>query len=292
MLDAGEPQAQRVEVPLHEQRVLRLANGMARFVEIVQHPPLVEHLRLGRVEVLRLAIAQHASAEPDHAPAQVVNREQQTPPEPRAQRPALTLERQAGGFERLGSNPQPLHGLEKRRPRGREPQPPGLEGFELEPPAREVAPRPIGLARLAQLSGVPLLGNRHGLEEWLARVGSRLRSFGDRDADASRHLANGRRVVHPQLLHEEREDVPGFVAHEAVVHLLLGDDREVAMRAPVERTRSAVVGSRAPELDVLAEDLDQVGAVSHLLDDLVGDAHQANSAMVAPVPPSRGGASR
>ncbi len=58
------------------------------------------------------------------------------------------------------------------------------------------------------------------------------------------------------------------------------------MGAAVERTGSAVVGAGALELDRLPDDPDQVRAVAHLLDDLVGNhAHAGNSTIVTPVPP-------
>src|SRR6202008_4555308 len=62
-----------------------------------------------------------------------------------------------------------------------------------------------------------------------------------------------------------------LVAHEAVEHPLLGNDREVAMRAAVEGTGTAIVRPRTLELDVLADDGDEVRGFADLLDDVVGD---------------------
>ena len=56
------------------------------------------------------------------------------------------------------------------------------------------------------------------------------------------------------------------------------------MRALMERTRAAIVGALSLELDVLADHGDDVGALAHPLDGLVGD--HANTAMVTPAPPS------
>src|SRR4029079_9616823 len=48
----------------------------------------------------------------------------------------------------------------------------------------------------------------------------------------------------------------------------------------------APVRAGALQLDALADDADDVGALAHLLDDVLRDhAHPANSAMVTPVPP-------
>ena len=63
------------------------------------------------------------------------------------------------------------------------------------------------------------------------------------------------------------------------------------MRAPVERAGPAVIGPRALQLDVLADDPHQIRGVAHLLDHVVGDHAQArNSTIVTPAPPWFGGA--
>src|SRR5690349_12511851 len=124
------------------------------------------------------------------------------------------------------------------------------------------------------------------LEERLPRVRAGGSPLGDGDPGAARHLADRRGIVHPELFHEEGEDVPGLVAHEAVVHPLLGNHGEVAVRTAVEGTGPAIVGAGALELDVLADHPHQVRGVAHLLDQLVGDeAHGLSSATVAPAPP-------
>src|SRR5207302_1134504 len=83
--------------------------------------------------------------------------------------------------------------------------------------------------------------------------------------------AHRRGIVHAELFHEEREHVPAGVTHEAVEHPLAGDDGEVAVRAPVKRTRGAEIGSGALELDVLANDPYDVRRLADLLDHVVED---------------------
>src|SRR2546426_4873323 len=74
---------------------------------------------------------------------------------------------------------------------------------------------------------------------------------------------------------------------------LLGDDGEVAMRAPVERAGPAEIRSRALELDVLPDDPHHVRRFADLLDHVVGDqAHALNSTTVTPWPPWFAGADR
>src|SRR5205823_9467567 len=56
------------------------------------------------------------------------------------------------------------------------------------------------------------------------------------------------------------------------------------MGALMERTRPAEIGSDALETDVLADHLDDVGGVAHLVDDFVG--YHPSSTTVTPAPPS------
>src|SRR5213079_825217 len=113
----------------------------------------------------------------------------------------------------------------------------------------------------------------------------------DRDPHATGHLAHGGRIVHAEALHEEGEDVARLVAHEAIEHPLLWDDREVPVGAAVERARAAIVGPAALELDVLSDDPDQIRGLADLVDDVVGDqAHAVNSTIVTPWPPWLAGA--
>src|SRR5690349_23467243 len=52
------------------------------------------------------------------------------------------------------------------------------------------------------------------LEERLPRVRAGGSPFGDGDPGAARHFADRRGIVHPELFHEEGEDVPGLVAQD------------------------------------------------------------------------------
>ena len=59
-----------------------LADRAPRLVKAVELAPLLEERRLGRVQVLRLARADHAAAEPDHVAARIENREHHAVTEP------------------------------------------------------------------------------------------------------------------------------------------------------------------------------------------------------------------
>src|SRR2546429_5504493 len=131
----------------------------------------------------------------------------------------------------------------------------------------------------------------HGAVEWLARIGTGRTALRNGNPHPTRHLAYGGGIIHAQLLHEERENVPTRVAHETVEHPLARDDGEVAVGAPVKRTRGAEIGPGALELDVLPDDPYDVGGLADLLDHVVGDeAHARNSTSVTPWPPWFGGA--
>src|SRR4029079_1380084 len=89
---------------------------------------------------------------------------------------------------------------------------------------------------------------------------------------------------HAEPLLQKAEHISALVADEAVVHPLPRGDGEVAVRPLMKRTRSAEVGARPFEVHVLADDLDDIGGVADLVDDLVG--YHLSSPPVTPAPPS------
>ena len=283
----AQHQPQHVEIPFHEDDRLLLPDGALRLVQVVELATLVEDRVLRRVEVLGLSRTQQPAAEPGHASPEIVNREQQPRAEP-GDHAAVIPHRGEPRVDQHGLLDAELgHRREEGLARRREAEPVHRRGVDRDVAALEIFPSGLGVRRLEQLPGEPVLGYGHRAEQWLERVRPRARgALGDDDPDASRDLAHRGRIVHAEPLHEPREDVPALVAHEAVVAAFLGDDGEVAVGAAVERTGAAIVGAGALELDGFADDADQVGAVAHLLDDLVGNhAHAENSTMVTPVPP-------
>src|SRR5439155_11676212 len=111
----------------------------------------------------------------------------------------------------------------------------------------------------------------HGAVEGLARIGAGRTALRNGDPHPARHLAYGGGIIHAELLHEEREHVPTRVAHETVEHPLARDDGEVAVSAPVKRTRGTEIGPCALELDVLTDDPHDVRGFADLLDHFVAD---------------------
>ena len=73
--DPGLVQAHDVHVALDHQQSLQAARRLPRLVEAVQLAALVEQLGLGRIQVLGLALVEHAPAEADRAAARVADRE-------------------------------------------------------------------------------------------------------------------------------------------------------------------------------------------------------------------------
>src|SRR5690606_25896429 len=66
-----------IDITLDDEQSRELHAALAHFVHPVEFAALVEQRRLGRIEVLRLALADHAPAEGDHAPARIADREHQ-----------------------------------------------------------------------------------------------------------------------------------------------------------------------------------------------------------------------
>ena len=68
-------QRHHVHVALGDQHVALVAQSLARLEQAVQLAALAEHRRLGRVEVFRLALVQHAAAKGDHLALEIADGE-------------------------------------------------------------------------------------------------------------------------------------------------------------------------------------------------------------------------
>ena len=75
IVDPELGQGDHVHVALHHQEPRPLAPGLLGLVEAIELPPLVEDRGLGRVQVLGLAVPQHAPAEADDPAATVADGE-------------------------------------------------------------------------------------------------------------------------------------------------------------------------------------------------------------------------
>src|SRR5213076_2872802 len=232
-----------------------------------------------------------APAERDHAGAQVVDREEQPAAEAGRERAILPFSQQTRLEQHLVTHAQAFHCGQERLPPGGVPEAERLDGLEVQVPRRQVIAGHLRFGALEQLAGEPVGRRGHGAVERLARIGTGGPSLRYGDPHPARHLAYGGGIIHAELLHEERENVPTRVAHETVEHPLARDDGKVAVGAPVKRTRGAEIGPGALELDVLPDDPHDVRGLADLLDHVVGDeAHARNSTSVTPWPPWFGGA--
>ena len=165
-----------------------------------------------------------------------------------------------------------------------------MERFAGEAAVRQILSGDFTVRRFPQTLGVPLAGNGRGGIERFSGIGSAGWSIGNHHSNLGSYFSHCRRVVHTEVFHEEREYVTALVTHEAIVHLLLRNDREVAVRSTVKGARPAVIRTCAPQRHVLPEHVDQIRGVPYLLYQLVrDDAHHLNSAIVTPQPPWCGG---
>src|SRR5690606_32452759 len=264
---------------------LFLPDGVPRRLQIVETLPLVEDGRLGRIQVLRLSLSQDPAAECHHPAPLVVNREDEPASEPYAGAAVIPLDREPSPEQCIVGNAEAPHLLQEGlSARGKaESQPEG--GLQRDIAARQVRPGRFRLVERLQLRREPVVRSRGRRVQRLVRVGAGLGGpLRNDDPRAPRNIPHRRRVVHPESLHEVGEDVARFMADVTVEETFLGNDGEIPVLAAVERAGSAPVGTGAPELDRLTDDAEDVRALAHLLDDLVGD-HQSSSTMVTPVPP-------
>ena len=289
MIDSHLGESEHVEVPLDQQDAFRLTDGVFGVVQIVDQPTLVVNRRFGRVEVLRFARAQDPAAESHDPASDIVDGKGEPVAKPRVAAAVVATHHDAGLDQNVLVDAQLPHRHLQRRTPGSVPQTERYGLLQVPVPFLEIAASCLGFGEFAQLRGEPVLHHGHGAEQRLSRIGARLfRLFRDGDAHAAGHLAHGGRIVHAEPLHQIRKRVATLVTHVAVENALLGNDRKISVGAAVKRTGTTIVGSGSLQFHRLTNDLEKIGTVAHLLDDVVGDAaHERNSTIVTPVPPSR-----
>jgi hypothetical protein len=106
-------------------------------------------------------------------------------------------------------------------------------------------------------------------------LGLRIRTLAlDLDAVSLPERLDGLREAEPLLLLDEPEHVSPGLASEAVVELLARIDRERRRPLLVERAQARVALTRAAQVRVRRDDLDDVGGVLDALDRLVSELAQ------------------
>src|SRR5262245_1249835 len=258
-------------------------------MQVVEQLSLVENRGLRRVQILRLSLAEDPAAERHDVRTQIVDGEQQPAAKARNLRAIITFNDQAGFEQHFFLQAQSFHRVDERGTARGEPESLNLGLLHRDVTGFEIFAGNLSVGALAQLAREPVGRRRNRGEQRLMRVGPcRATALRYGDPDAASDFAHRGRIVHAESLHEEGVDVTSLVAHKAVEDPLLGIDGEVAMGPAMKRARSAEIRSGAFQLDVLADDSDQVGRLADLLDHVFGD--HANSATVTPWPPWLAGA--
>ena len=105
--DSREHQTNYVEVPFDDDEPVRLANRLLRPIQPVEQLPLGKDLGFGRVEILRLAVAEHPTAEADDVAGSVEDREHQAIAKARPRLRAVFANDQQAGVAADASSSKP-----------------------------------------------------------------------------------------------------------------------------------------------------------------------------------------
>ena len=279
LLDPRLVRRQHVGVPLHHHRAPPLCDRRPRAVDPVERSALVVELAVGRVQVLRLRVGrERPRAEALDPPAGIPHREGDPRPEAVVVPALPPLLDEPGGLKLRDGEPRLLPPGKNLIPRARrEADAEGVEDLRAEPSALQVLPRLRRLRRAAQERGVEVRGAIEHVAQArpaLPRLlGLRVRPLAlDLDAVPLRERLHGLREGQSLLLLDELDRVSTDPAAEAVVHALLGIDRERRRALVVERTEAHERRPAAPQLRVRRDDLDEVGRLLHPLDRVVGEA--------------------
>jgi len=247
-------------------------------VEAEEGLALVVKRRLGRVEVLRLLVAEGAGAKTQRAPAVVGERKDDAVTEAVVDAAAAAGDDEAGVEEFLRAEALADGGVAQLLPAGgriahaEAPADVGAETARVEVGARRGAafalPKPTlivdgrALEQVAETLAAPPLGLASGAGLFVLEC----------DAVLVGEVFDRLGEIEPLLALHEGEQVAALAAAEAVVDLLDRVDRERRRLLFVERAAAHEVGARLLELRVVTDDLDEVGSRPYLVDALAGDA--------------------
>jgi hypothetical protein len=274
----GDPrlaQRDRVGVALDEHHATCTSGRRAGEIDAVEHLVLVEHVVVGRVEVLRPAIVgpQRTRAEPQHPAALVAQREHDPAAEaidhPAAVAARLRQPAPQQLLLRVPGAPRRLHHPVERG--GREPDAVLAQRALLQPAPGEVRAGRRGLAALPQHADVVGGGALQQRQQPVGALaaGRRRRVLGlalELHPVAVGERLQRAREVEPLGLHHEREDIAPRAAAEAVVELLHRVDPERRRPLVVERTEPLEpLRARPPQLGAGPDQLLEVDRVADAL---------------------------
>ncbi|EWS53163.1 hypothetical protein X551_04052 [Methylibium sp. T29] len=269
-----------VHVALDHQRIAALAQRLAGLVQAVEFATLDEHRGLRRVEVLRLAGVEHATAEADHFALHRADREHDAVAEAVVAlllRPFVALHDYQTRFGEQRVVVAREHAGEASPAFGRVAHAEACRDLAGQSAALEIVHR----ARAAPELLAPVLA---GLRQHLAQRGlALLRCPGalallgravflrHGHAQALREVAHRLGEVEPDMLGQKAQRMALGTAAEAVIELLGRDHVEARRLLAVEGAQALEVLAGALELDVRTDDLDDVGAGEQFVDESLGD---------------------
>ena len=266
-----------VHVAFDDDGALLPADRLFRSVQRVEQTALVKRRRLGSVDVLRargvrclsLGRRQGASAEADDPPALVADGEHE--PAAKAIVPAAVALHQQAGRQQLLLGEAPLCevGLESVPALGAEAQLERFDGLRVQPARDEVGPRGLGRRRVAEGVMEVARGGLVGLEQPLTPfVVLGIPALGQAHPGPLGEQAERLAEVDVFALHDEVEHIAaGAAGAEAVPGLALGRDGEGGGLLTVEGAEGFVASPGLLECYVLAQQVYDVDAALHLVDD-------------------------
>ncbi len=279
VLEAGLRQRDDVHVALDHEGVAALAQGRARFEQAVELAALDEDRRFRGVQVLGFAAVEDATAEADDVALDRADRKHDAVAESVV---ALAL-RFVGGVGLLHDHHAALfeQRVVVRREHARQAAPavrriaeaePGRD-FSAQAAALQIVDRPRALLELATvMRGGP--GQDVGERDPSLLLGGgqfairhRPVVVGHGQADLLRQILDRIDERHAVLLDEEADRIAVRSAAEAVIELLRRGDGEARRLLGVKRAQPAEVDPALLQLDLPADDVDDVDACQEFLDE-------------------------
>ena len=273
VLDARRRDGNRIHVALDDDREPRARDSAMGAIETEEQPPLVEDQRLGRVQILRLAVPQDAPAERHDAPACIADRNDHAVAKAVVMALAFpALRGQPALFQKRRLHAALLEGDGKLVPgRRRTADAERLDRLLADAAPCEVGFRRLAVARLGQTVVKKRL--RHFLHApkllhllVVRQLGCAPLPLWQRNVELFRlHLD---RFKIWDILHEREklEHIPADVAAETIKKTLFGNHRKRRRVLMVERAAAPVTVSLLLQRDIGRNDADDVGIRAHALD--------------------------
>src|SRR6185437_7141518 len=271
--EAGAVQRDHVHIALgHDHRGRRLAFGLgeagARLRPAIEHASLLEERRIGRVQIFRLAIAEHAAAEGDDAALAVADREHDAMAEIVVGLAALGAAQQPGlDQQRLGegAGEGALQAVALLR---RVAQAEAADGGGIESAALQIDPRLAPGGAREERFEMGAGGLHRALNARLPLGAVALFTA------LARHFETGlvRELLHRlgegevRRLHGEADDVAMRAAAETVIKALVLDDVERWRLFFVEGTEADILPSALDEAHAPADDVGERQTLAQLVE--------------------------